>query len=136
MLRAAVPAGGSRVRGTDAAVRTAIASLLEHALAASPTGATIRLAVRDAPAGAVVVEIAAPEATGLGAIAVERLDTLLDTTLRDLRGDFSLVLAGALADAVGGAVTRRVESGQRPRARAAPRGRVNLALTRPQLDGK
>ena len=66
---------------------------------------TIRLAVRDARAGAVVVEIAAPEATGLGAIAVERLDTLLDTTLRDLRGDFSLVLAGAIADAVGGAVT-------------------------------
>jgi hypothetical protein len=105
VVRAALPAGGSRVRGTDAAARTAIASLLEHALAASPTGAPIHLAVRDAQAGAVVVEIAAPEATGLGAIAIERLDTLLDTTLRDLRGDFSLVLAGALADAVGGAVT-------------------------------
>ena len=65
----------------------------------------IQLAVRDAPAGAVVVEIAAPEASGLGAIAVARLDALLDTTLRDLRGDFSLVLAGALAEAVGGAVT-------------------------------
>lgn len=105
VLRAAVLAGGSRVRGTDAAVRTAIASLLEHALAASPSGATIQLAVGDATAGAVAVELAAPEATGLGAIAVERLDTLLDTTLRDLRGDFSLVLAGALAEAVGGAVT-------------------------------
>jgi hypothetical protein len=105
VLRAAVLAGGSRVRGTDAAVRTAIASLLEHVLAASPSGTTIQLAVRDAPAGAVAVELAAPEATGLGAIAVERLDTLLDTTLRDLRGDFSLVLAGALAEAVGGAVT-------------------------------
>jgi hypothetical protein len=105
VVRAALPAGGSHVRGTDAAVRTAIASLLEHALAASPTGATIGLAVRDAQAGVAVVEIAAPEATGLGAIAVERLDTLLDTTLRDLRGDFSLVLAGAIADAVGGTVT-------------------------------
>jgi hypothetical protein len=93
------------VRGTDAAVRTAIASLLEHALAASPTGTKIQLAVREASAGAVVVEIAAPEAPGLDAIAVERLDTLLDTALRDLRGDFSLVLAGAIADAVGGAVT-------------------------------
>ena len=105
VVRAAPHAGGSRARGTDAAVRTAIASLLEHALAASPTGAAIGLAVRDAPAGAVVVEIVAPEATGLGAIAVAPLDVLLDTTLRDLRGDFSLVLAGAIADTVGGAVT-------------------------------
>ena len=105
VLRAAAPRAGTQVRGTDAAVRTALASLLEHALAASPSGATIQLAIRDAPAGAVVVEIVAPEATGLGAIAVERLDTLLDTTLRDLRGDFSLVLAGALAETVGGAVT-------------------------------
>jgi hypothetical protein len=32
------------------------------------------------------------------------LATLLDTTLRDWRGDLSLVLAGALADALGGAV--------------------------------
>jgi len=105
VLRGALPHAGARVRGTDAAVRTAIASLLEHALAASPTGAAIRLEIRDARPGAVVVEIAAPEASGLGAIGVARLDALLDTTLRDLRGDFSLVLAGAIADAVGGAVT-------------------------------
>jgi hypothetical protein len=105
VVRAALPRAGSRVRGTDAAVRTAIASLLEHAAAASPTGAAIRLAVRDEPPAAITVEIAAPEATELGVIPAERLDALLATTLRDLRGDFSLVLPGAIADAVGGRVT-------------------------------
>ncbi len=105
VVRAALPRAGSRVRGTDAAVRTAIASLLEHAAAASPTGAAIRLSVRDEPAAAITVEIAAPLATELGLIPAERLDALLATTLRDLRGDFSLVLPGAIADAVGGAVT-------------------------------
>ena len=87
-------------------------------------------------AGAVAVELAAPEATGLGAIAVERLDTLLDTTLRDLRGDFSLVLAGALAEAVGGAVTLASSPESGLVLALQPRGRVNLALTRPHLDGK
>jgi hypothetical protein len=113
VLRAALPRAGSTVRGTDAAVRIAIASLLEHALAASPTGAPVRLAVHEGPAGEIVVEIAAPEASGLGEIGAARLDALLATTLRDLRGDFSLVLAGAIADAVGGAVTvaSSVESG-------------------------
>jgi hypothetical protein len=111
--RAPLPGAGAVVRGTDAALRTAIATLLEHALAASPTGAPIQLAVRDEPPGAIVVDVAAPEATGLGPIAVAPLDALLATTLRDLRGDFSLVLAGAIADAVGGTVTvaSSVESG-------------------------
>ena len=103
--RAASPPVDSRVRGTAAAVTAAIASLLEHARAASPTGASIELAVRDASVGSVIVEIAAPEASAMGAIVRARLDTLLDTALRDRRGDFSLVLAGAVADALGGAVT-------------------------------
>jgi hypothetical protein len=90
----------ARVRGTAAAVTAAIASLLEHALTASPTGAPIELAVR----GAHVVEIAAPRAAPTGAIERARLETLLDTELRDRRGDLSLVLAGAVADALGGAV--------------------------------
>jgi hypothetical protein len=93
-----------RVRGTAAAVRAAIASLLEHARAASPTGAPLELAVRDAPGGSVIVEIAAPGASAVGVIDRARLDTLLDTALRDRRGDFSLVLAGAVAEALGGAV--------------------------------
>ena len=108
-----------RVRGTAAAVTTAIASLLEHALAASPAGATVRLAARSAHValgseadvaarqvrgGSVIVEIAAPEVGGLGTIAKARLDALLATTLRELRGDLSLVLSGAIADALGGAV--------------------------------
>jgi hypothetical protein len=106
------------VRGTAAAVTTAIASLLEHAVAASPAGATIRLAARSAHAvlasradaarearrGSVIVEVTAPQAGELGTIGKARLDVLLATTLRELRGDVSLVLPGAIADALAGAV--------------------------------
>jgi hypothetical protein len=102
--RAASPPAEARVGGTAAAVTAAIASLLEHALEASPAGAPIELAVRDASGGSVIVGIAAPGASAMGAIDRARLDTLLDTSLRDRRGDFSLVLAGAIADAIGGAV--------------------------------
>jgi hypothetical protein len=102
-LRAPIPVAAT-VRGAAAAVTTAIASLLEHALAASPAAAPIELAVRALPGGQVVVEIVAPDAGGLGPIDRQPLDTLLATTLRPLRGDVSLVLAGALADAIGGDV--------------------------------
>jgi hypothetical protein len=110
-LRCEPIAADLRVRGMAAAVRTAIASLLEHAFTASPAAATIRLSIRGGDASrasagsAVVVEIAAPEATGLGEIGAAPLEALLDTALRDLRGDVSLVIAGAIADALGGAVT-------------------------------
>jgi hypothetical protein len=97
--RADSPADGTRVRGTAAAVKTAVASLLEYALAASPAGVPIELAVRPA-----FVEIAAPEASRSSAIPRAALKTLLDTALRDRRGDVSLVLPGAVADALGGAV--------------------------------
>jgi hypothetical protein len=50
------------------------------------------------------VEIAAPKAPGTGTVDRARLETLLDTALRDRRGDLSLVLAGAVAEALGGAV--------------------------------
>jgi signal transduction histidine kinase len=114
-LAAFDPAGGqarltdsptldARVRGPAAAVTAAITSLLEHARAASPTGAPIELAVRDASGGSVIVEIATRAASATAEIGRARLDTLLDTALRDRRGDFSLVLAGAVADALGGAV--------------------------------
>jgi signal transduction histidine kinase len=103
--RADSPPVDSRVRGTAAALRAAIASLLEHARAASPTGAPIELAVRDASGGSVIVEIAAPGASTIRVTDRERLDTLLDTALRDRRGDLSLVLAGAIADSFGGVVT-------------------------------
>jgi hypothetical protein len=73
-------------------------------VAAGPAGAAVDLAVRRAPGGAVIVELAAPEASATGVIARERLETLLDSALRDRRGDISLVLAGAVADALGGAV--------------------------------
>ena len=104
VLRGQPPPPGTCVRGSAAAVRTAIVSLLEHALAASPTCAAIRMAVRQVPGETTVVEIAAPEVSGLGAIDDGRLDALLTTSSRDLRGDASLVLAGAIADAIGGAV--------------------------------
>ena len=102
--RADSPPVDSRVRGTAVAVRAAIASLLVHALAASPTGAPVELVVRDASSGSVIVEIAAPAASASGAIDRARLETLLESALRDRRGDFSLILAGAVADALGGAV--------------------------------
>jgi len=104
VLRGQPPPPGTCVRGSAAAVRTAIVSLLEHALAASPTSAPIRMAVHQAPGETTVVEIAAPEVSGLGAVDDDRLEALLTTTLRDLRGDASLILAGAIADAIGGAV--------------------------------
>jgi hypothetical protein len=102
--RADSPTVDARVRGTAAALKAAIGSLLEHARAASPTGAAIELAVRDASSGWVIVEIVAPAVAAVGAIDRARLDILLDTALRDRRGDFSLVLAGAVAEAVGGRV--------------------------------
>ena len=104
VLRGQPPPPGTCVRGSPASVRTAIVSLLEHALAASPTSAPIRMAVHQAPGETTVVEIAAPEVSGLGAVDDDRLEALLTTTLRDLRGDASLILAGAIADAIGGAV--------------------------------
>ena len=104
VLRGQPPPPGTCVRGSAAAVRTAIVSLLEHALAASPTSAPIRMAVHQAPGETTVVEIAAPDVSGLGAVDDDRLEALLTTTLRDLRGDASLILAGAIADAIGGAV--------------------------------
>jgi signal transduction histidine kinase len=112
VLRGQPPSPGTCVRGSAAAVRTAIVSLLEHALAASPTSAQIRMTVRQAPGETTVVEIAAREVSGLGAVDDDRLDALLATTLRDLRGDVSLILAGAIADAIGGAVHVESSPGQ------------------------
>ena len=105
------------VVGTAAALTTAIAVLLEHALAASPAPGKVRLAVRGPevgeaaegaaghlPGSPVIVEIAAPDAWELGAIGKTRLDVVLRTSLPELRGDARLVLAGAIADAIGGAI--------------------------------
>jgi signal transduction histidine kinase len=109
LLRAEPIPAALRVVGTPAALRTIVASLLEHALAASPATATVRLAVHAPPIGdpdsRVIVEIAAPDAVTLGAIARERLDVALATTLPELRGDTSLVLAGAVVDGLGGSVS-------------------------------
>jgi len=95
------------VVGTAAALTTAIASLLEHALAASPTTAPVRLTVDGSghsPGSPVIVEISAPEFGELGPIGRARLDVALAGSLPELRGDARLILAGAIADAIGGAV--------------------------------
>ena len=107
------------VVGTAAALTTAIASLMEHALTASPAGAPVSLTVRGpraagvtlaegtagpSPGSPVIVEIAAPNARELGSINRARLDVVLASSLPELRGDAHLILAGAIADAVGGAV--------------------------------
>lgn len=124
-LRAETIPAELRVAGTAAALTTAIASLLEHALAASATAAAVSLAVqvhdhdqdprsadaassakpaRPSPGRPVIVEIAAPDAADLGEIGKERLDVLLASSLPELRGDARLILAGAIAEAIGGAV--------------------------------
>jgi hypothetical protein len=98
------------VAGTAAALTTAVAALLEHALAASPSPSPISAPVRlsvvqgPSPGAPVIVEITAPEAGELGAIARARLDVALASSLPELRGDARLILAGAIADALGGAV--------------------------------
>jgi hypothetical protein len=95
------------VVGTAAALTTAIASLLEHALAASPASALVRLTVEGtghAPGSPVIVEISAPQFGELGQIGRARLDAALAGSLPELRGDARLILAGAIADAIGGAV--------------------------------
>ena len=96
-----------RVVGSAAALTTAIASLLEYALAAGPAAAAVRLTVhgpQDVGGAPVILEIAAPEAWELGAIGKARLDVVLGSSLPELRGDARLILAGAIADRLGGAV--------------------------------
>jgi hypothetical protein len=95
------------VVGTATALTTAIASLLEHALAASPATAPVRLTVDGtghSPGTPVIVKISAPAFGELGPIGEARLDVALAGSLPELRGDARLILAGAIADAIGGAV--------------------------------
>ena len=105
LLRADPIPATLRAVGTPTALRSVIASLLEHAVAASPPATTIRVAVRASASGDPIVEIAAPDAVALGAVGRELLDVALSTALPELRGDVSLVLAGAIADGLGGSVT-------------------------------
>lgn len=95
------------VVGPAAALTTALAALLEHALAERPATAPVRVAVDGTghpPGSPVIVEISAPEFGELGPIGKARLDVALAGALPELRGDARLILAGAIADAIGGAV--------------------------------
>ena len=94
-----------RAFGTPAGVTAALGSLLDHALCASPQAAKVRLSIaRPSSPGTVAVRIAADDAWTVGPSGEWSLDSWLATSRRDLRGDFSLVLAGAMATALGGAV--------------------------------
>jgi len=94
-----------RAFGTPAGVTAALGSLLDHALCASPQAAKVRLSIAmPSSPGTVAVRIAADDAWTVGPTGEWSLDDWLATSRRDLRGDFSLVLAGAMAMALGGAV--------------------------------
>ena len=106
------------VVGTAAALTTAIASLMEHAVAASPVGAAVNLTVRvPRAAGAAAAEgdaAFARRAGDCGNRGAERRGARFHQRgaprrragqfLPELRGDGPLILAGAILDAVGGAV--------------------------------
>lgn len=97
-----------RVAAPAAAVRTALVSLLDHVFAACPDVATVHVSARRS-GGQVEVAIAAPQAWTVAAGDDQPLDVLLAAARCDLRGDSSLVIAGAIADALGGAI--RMTSG-------------------------
>ncbi len=93
-----------RVAAPPAAVRTVVVSLLDHVFSASHDVASVQLSARR-EGGNVVLEIVAHQAWTIGASDNQPLDVLLATERRDLRGDSSLVIAGAIADALGGRIT-------------------------------
>jgi len=89
----------ARVGGSPDALRTAIRSLLRYGLAASPPGATVRLAARLDP-GTVVVTVDAPQAPSP---ALAEMAPLIGASAAlEMRADFGVVLAGALAAELGG----------------------------------
>src|SRR5215471_6972013 len=90
---------GVNVGGSPDALRTAIRALLGYCLAASPPGARVRLAARLDP-DIVVVTLDAPQALPL---AVTEAAPLAEARAApELRADFGVVLAGALATELGG----------------------------------
>ncbi len=88
--------------GAGAALRLAIRAPVQYGLAASRSGGSVRLGVA-ALATSVVVEVDAPEApTSLG--EPRPFEEILSGAGRELRGDFGLVLSGAIAREYGGAL--------------------------------
>lgn len=93
------------VRGSSAALRLAISSLLEHALAASPPSSAIRIAVSSqAGGGAVVVDASGAQRP---ATAETPVADLLAGPAHELSSAPRLVFAGAVAAEYGGKLTVR-----------------------------
>jgi hypothetical protein len=89
-------AAGACVRGSADALRTAIGGLLEYGVAATPPGETVRVGVTaDSRAAVVTIDAAAAPSPGGDEVSAPG---------PDLRGDFGVVLAGALVAELGGDV--------------------------------
>jgi signal transduction histidine kinase len=99
-LAAAPMATTGFVLGAGAALRLAIRGPIHYGLAASRSGGAVGLGV-SVNATTVVVEVNAPEAsTALG--EPRPFEEILTGPGRELRGDFGLVLSGAIAREYGG----------------------------------
>jgi hypothetical protein len=93
------------VRGSSAGLRLGVSALLQHALAASTPGSAVNLsASRDGAGAAVLVD--APGAPALRVAGVAPVSALLAGPQREISGG-RLVLAGALADQLGGELSVR-----------------------------
>jgi len=101
-LAAAPMATTGFVVGAGAALRLAIRAPLQYGLAASRPGGVVGLGV-SVDATAVVVNVNAPEAPTTLA-APRPFEEILAGPGRELRGDFGLVLSGAIAREYGGAL--------------------------------
>jgi hypothetical protein len=89
------------VRGNGAALRIAIQAPLRYCLAAGPPGSEVHLAVGVARKR-VVVEVEARGATTALGVDPKPLGTILTGPEPELKGDFGLVLSGAVAREYGG----------------------------------
>ena len=88
------------VAGAGAALRLAIRAPIHYALAASRAGGTVRVGL-DVEGAAVAVTVDAPDAPT--SLAQPRpFEEILAGPGRELRGDFGLVLSGAIARQYGG----------------------------------
>jgi hypothetical protein len=91
------------VEGGGASLRTAVSLVLRYCLAASPHGATVKVALaRGEATGGVVLE--APAAPPPRVAAERELGELVGTPERELGGDGGLILAGAIARESGGEI--------------------------------
>jgi hypothetical protein len=89
------------VKGAGMALRLAIRAPVQYGLAASRPGGSVRLGVT-VEGRTVVVAIDAPQASTSLSAEPKAFDQILAGPGRELRGDFGLVLSGAIAREYGG----------------------------------